>query len=221
MLPKRATLTSSHHLGVGIHAKPFNVQAQCVLEDGSQGAGNPELVLVALVSCALESSEDYYTDVKLCDKVEYEKQDVTQLFRTFFSRIKNAPHALAVLRSGHLVDDSVKLQDSRLLKEKNDIADFCDVAGKAFTYATLSEDKLLKIRLNDRNRASQDNKHRNLLIVQSDVREDKSQSRFRVFHEQQAPDGTTGIKGDPPPSYLNIEHASRSVLDAPTVVART
>ena len=194
MPPKRATLTSSHHLVVGIHAKPFNVQAQCVLEDGSQGASNPELVLVALVSRALESSEDYYTDVKLCDKVEYEKQDVTQLYRTFFSRIKNAPHALTVLRSGHLVDDSVKLQDFRLFKEKNDIADFCDVAGKAFTYATLSEDKLLRIRLNDRNPVSQDNKHRNLLIVQSDVRDDKSQSRFRVFHEQQAPDGTTGIK---------------------------
>jgi hypothetical protein len=194
MLPKRATPTSSHHLVVGIHAKSFNVQTPCVLEDGSQGPGNPELVLVALVSRALGSSEDYYTDVKLCNKSEYEKQDVTQLFRTFFSCIRNSPHALTVLRSGHLVDDSVKLQDSRLLKERNDIADFCDVAGKAFTYATLSEDKLLKIRLNDRNDASEDNKHRDLLIIQSNVGEDKSQSCFRVFHEQQAPDGTTGIK---------------------------
>lgn len=194
MLPKRATQTGSHHLVVSIHAKSFNVQTPCVLEDGSQGPGNPELVLVALVSHALGSSEDYYTDVKLCNKSEYEKQDVAQLFRTFFSCIKNSPHALTVLRSGHLVDDSVKLQDSRLLKEKNDIADFCDVAGKAFTYATLSEDKLLKIRFNDRNDASEDNKHRDLLIVQSSVGEDKSQSCFRVFHEQQAPDGTTGIK---------------------------
>lgn len=91
-----------------MHVKSFTSQAPSLLDDWTLRSRSPEMILVALVSRAMDSPTDYHTEVKLFNKSDFEGLDVSILFWRFFKHIKNSAHSLTVLRSGYLVDASSK-----------------------------------------------------------------------------------------------------------------
>ena len=192
----------SRHLVISIHVKPFTPPGPVVLKDGSRGSSKKEMVLVALVSRALESSVDYHTEVKLYSKLAFEKLGVTALLDPFLESIKSSPRDLTILRTGYLVDGSATSDSSftskarRLLMERNDIAKAYANIPKhgAFKYATLSEDKFLKVTASDQDCTPHGNNRTPLLITKLDAREVAGQSSFWVFHDKKTADSTTGIK---------------------------
>jgi len=195
------------HLVISIHVKPFTSQSPFLLNDGTSRSHGPEMFLVALVSRAVDSPADYHTEVKLLSKLDFKKFDVSTLFNEVFDAIKGSSHRLTVLRSGHLVDGPADLR-----QEIGDIAKAYDrVRNRTrFTYATLSEDKLLEVRVDGQDITTHGNKDFDLLIAKFDARADKDQSRFWVFQNKAGVNCSSGIKvnflydsllsSSPPPS---------------------
>jgi hypothetical protein len=198
--PPNLRANNSRHLVIGIHVKPFTPPGPDVLENGGLRKTKKEMILVVLVSRALESSVDYHTEVKLYSKSDFENLGVTALLQPFLDSIKSPPCDLSILRTGYLVDGSATSdalatsKADRLVKERNDIAKaYTKIPNhRAFKYATLSEDKVLKV-----DRGGQDRRpnYDNLLIARLGAREDPGQSNFWVFHDKDAADSPpTGIK---------------------------
>jgi hypothetical protein len=193
MLPKSSSQAATH-LVIGMHVESFTTPTRFVHEDGNVGRCSAEMFLVSLVSRALDSSVDYYTEVKLYSKAEYGALNIGASIQHFLKSTTSSQQNLTVLRSGYVAGGSPQLVDERLLKENTDIAKACAVAGKAFTYATLSEDRRLKVRVSDPTLSSPGDKHKALLVAEPNVQEDASKPCFWVFHDQEAVDGTGGIK---------------------------
>jgi hypothetical protein len=182
----------TRNLVIGMHVKSFTSQTPSLLDDWTLRNRSPEMILVALVSRAVDSSADYHTEVTLHSKSDFEDLDVTTLFRKFFGLIKNSAHSLTVLRSGYLVDACTKKSDEHLAKEKDTIRKAYNKVSHhgSFTYATLREDKLLKGCVAGQEVTPQANKHNTLLITTFSARptNDPSQpSGSPSNHKQQLP----------------------------------
>jgi hypothetical protein len=186
----------TRNLVIGMHVKSFTSQTPSLLDDWTLRNRSPEMILVALVSRAVDSSADYHTEVTLHSKSDFEDLDVTTLFRKFFGLIKNSAHSLTVLRSGYLVDACTKKSDEHLAKEKDTIRKAYNKVSHhgSFTYATLREDKLLKGCVAGQEVTPQANKHNTLLITTFGARPTNDPPRFWVFQNKAAFDGSTGIK---------------------------
>jgi hypothetical protein len=214
MLADSQAHKTCRHLIVSIHVETFSTPGPQVLDDGSLRNSKSKMFLVALVSRARDSSVDYHTQVKLYSESDFEELGVTDLVRQFFDAIETSPRELTILRTGYLVDgsaapsgsagpDSPATPDSstttkvgRLINERNDIAKaYAQLPNHgAFKYAILSEDKLLKVSAGGKDCSPDGNNRESLLIAAFDVREDKSQSSFWVFHNKKAAVDATGVK---------------------------
>ena len=186
----------TRNLVISMHVKSFTSQTPSLLDDWTLRSSSPEMILVTLVSRAVDSPADYHTEVKLFNKSDFEELDVPNLFGRFFQHIKNSAHNLIVLRSGYLVDALTKRSDDRLAEEKEAIRKAYKKIPHhgTFTYATLREDKLLKGCLTGQEATPQADKHSALLIATFGERPKTNPPRLWVFQNKGALDGSTGIK---------------------------
>jgi hypothetical protein len=216
--------SNSRHLVISIHVEPFTPTGSDVLGNGHLDETKKEMVLVALVSRARESSVDYHTEVKLYSKSDFEKLGVTTLLHPFLESIRSSPRDLTILRPGYLVagsatpDGSTPAKARHLTKESNDIAEaYAKIPGhRAFKYATLSEDKMLKVSRGGQASSSHDDNRGSLLITKLDARENTAQSSFWIFRDNKTADSTSGIKVTFIPSADSSSFSQMTAPDLPT-----